>query len=208
MRRRRKEESVAATRRSSKQPARTRSHPCASVKSEPLTAPCLRETLGRWVRSLRGKEAEDCHEREALKVGKQWVAGELTVDEVAAKLDEIRKPHETNGTLKRAPLTIRTIDEILGMTFDPADLILPNGYLTAGDLTAICGMGGVGKSRLVMQFALCCRSSRDFLGWQTNGRDLRFLFLQTENSCRRLKDDLVRLLSAFKPEEQKHITPR
>ena len=148
---------------------------------------------------------EDCHEREALKVGKQWVAGELTVDEVAAKLDEIRKPHETNGTLKRAPLTIRTIDEILGMTFDPADLILPNGYLTAGDLTAICGMGGVGKSRLVMQFALCCRSSRDFLGWQTNGRDLRFLFLQTENSCRRLKDDLVRMLSAFKPEEQKHI---
>ena len=40
---------------------------------------------------------EDCHEREALKVGKQWVAGELTVDEVAAKLDEIRKPHETNA---------------------------------------------------------------------------------------------------------------
>jgi hypothetical protein len=106
---------------------------------------------------------------------------------------------------KRPPLTIRTIDEILAMEFDPADLILPNGYLTAGDLTAICGIGGIGKSRLTMQFAMCCRAERDFLGWPTNGRDLRFLFLQTENSCRRLQSDLQRMLGGFKPDEQSHI---
>jgi hypothetical protein len=106
---------------------------------------------------------------------------------------------------KRRPLTIRTIDEILAMTFDPADFILPNGYLTAGDLTAICGMGGVGKSRLAMQFALCCRAGADFLGWPTNGWELRFLFLQTENSCRRLKADLEKMMAAFTPEEQDHI---
>ena len=112
---------------------------------------------------------------------------------------------EVAETPKRGPLTIRTIDEILAMTFDPADLILPNGYLTAGELTAMCGIGGIGKSRLAMQFGMCCRVGWDFLGWPTNGRDLRFLFLQTENSCRRLQDDLKKMLSAFTPDEQKHL---
>jgi hypothetical protein len=106
---------------------------------------------------------------------------------------------------KRPPLTIRTIDEILAMKFDPADLILPNGYLVLGERTAICGMGGVGKSRLVMQLALCCRTGRDFLGWETRGRELRWLFLQTENSCRRLQADLERMLSAFTPIEREAI---
>jgi 5S rRNA maturation endonuclease (ribonuclease M5) len=109
------------------------------------------------------------------------------------------------GTQRRAPLSIRTVDEILEMKFDPSDFILKNGYLTKGDLTAMCGMGGVGKSRLAMQLALCCRSGRDFLGWETEGRELRFLFLQTENSCRRLQSELEKMLSAFAPSEQTHL---
>src|SRR5260370_30098879 len=56
-----------------------------------------------------------------------------------------------------------------------------------------------------MQFAMYCRAGRDFLGWQTNGRDLRFLFLQTENSCRRLDEDSQKMLSAFTPPEREHI---
>jgi AAA domain-containing protein len=106
---------------------------------------------------------------------------------------------------RRVPLTVRTIPEILEMKFDDADLILENGYATKGDLTATCGMGGVGKSRLAIQFAFCCRSGRPFLGWRTRGRDLRFLFLQTENSCRRLNSDIAKMLSGFTPEEQESI---
>src|SRR5262249_1149255 len=37
------------------------------------------------------------------------------------------------------------------------------------------------------------------------GRDLRFLFLQTENSCRRLNSDIKRMLSGFTPEEQECV---
>ena len=111
---------------------------------------------------------------------------------------------EENDT-HRAPLTVRTIPEILEMKFDDTDLILENGYATKGDLTATCGMGGVGKSRLAIQFAFCCRAGRPFLGWRTQGRDLRFLFLQTENSCRRLNSDIARMLSGFTPEEQDSI---
>ena len=106
---------------------------------------------------------------------------------------------------KRQPLTVRTIGEILEMSFDDKELVLPNGYLALGERTAFCGMGGVGKSRLVMQLALCCRTGRDFLGWPTQGRELRWLFLQTENSCRRLQYDLRRMLNAFTPDEQQAI---
>jgi hypothetical protein len=105
----------------------------------------------------------------------------------------------------RQPLTIRTIGEILEMSFDDKELVLPNGYLAPGERTAICGMGGVGKSRLVMQLALCCRTGRDFLGWKTQRPELRWLFLQTENSCRRLQYDLRRMLSAFTADEQEAI---
>ena len=66
--------------------------------------------------------------------------------------------------------------------------------------------GGVGKSRLTMQLALCCRTGREFLGWETRGPELRWLFLQTENSCRRLQADLERMLSAFTPTERQAIT--
>ena len=118
---------------------------------------------------------------------------------IQASVVEVQVQDRQQSENKRPPLTIRPIDEILAMQFDLADLILPNGYLTLGERTAMCGMGGVGKSRVVMQLALCCRTGREFLGWETCGPELRWLFLQTENSCRRLQSDLQRMLSAFMP---------
>lgn len=116
-------------------------------------------------------------------------------------LPAVQQPVIEDSNRTRPPLTIRSIGEILTMTFDDSELILTNGYLALGERTAICGMGGIGKSRLTMQLALCCRAGREFLGWPTNGRELRWLFLQTENSCRRLKFDLERMLTAFTPDE-------
>jgi hypothetical protein len=110
-----------------------------------------------------------------------------------------------NEPVKRPPLTLRNAGEIVAMHFDDAELILGNGYLVAGERTAICGMGGIGKSRWTMQLALCCCTGRDFLGWQTNGRRLRWLFLQTENSCRRLQYDISRMLTAFSLSEAELI---
>lgn len=124
---------------------------------------------------------------------------------IQASVVEVQVQDRQQSGNKRPPLTIRTIVEILAMQFDPADFILPNGYLTLGESAAMCGMGGVGKSRLVMQLALCCRTGREFLRWETRGPELRWLFLQTENSCRRLQADLERMLSAFTPAEREAI---
>ena len=137
------------------------------------------------------------------RTGTREVTGEKLNKNVVAVAPA--PPGAAEPTAKRKPLTIRTIGEILEMRFDDRDLILANGYLARGERTALCGMGGVGKSRLAMQLALCCRTGRDFLGWQTKGLELRWLFLQTENSCRRLKYDLERMLTVFSKDEWQAI---
>jgi AAA domain len=105
----------------------------------------------------------------------------------------------------RNPLTIRSIAEILALPDDPADLILSNGYLERGERTAICGMGGIGKSRLIMQMAMMHRAGLPFLAWETRAPHLRWLFLQTENGNRRLKSDLTAMLTAFTPAQRAAI---
>lgn len=99
------------------------------------------------------------------------------------------------------PLTLRDPLEILAMEFDPADLLLDNGYLAKGSSLVWAGQGGLGKSRLAMQLAIACILEKDFLGWQTNAAGTRWLFMQTENGNRRLKADLQKMLTTHSPDE-------
>ncbi len=86
---------------------------------------------------------------------------------------------------------MRSVDEILSMVFPDTDLLLDNGYLTKGESLVWLGSGGIGKSRLVMQQAICSIIGRPFLDMTGRGHGHRWLFLQTENSCRRLQADLA-----------------
>ena len=99
-------------------------------------------------------------------------------------------------------LTVRRPSEIMAMEFSPSDFLLENAYLAKGDSLAICGAGGVGKSRLCTQLVIDLVTGRDFLGWKTSGRGTRWLILQTENSNRRLKDDLSAMLSDLSEDEK------
>jgi RecA-family ATPase len=105
----------------------------------------------------------------------------------------------------RAPLTCRSIEEILACPDSPADLILSSGYVERGERAAICGMGGIGKSRLIMQLAMMHRAGLPFLAWETRSPHLRWLFLQTENGTRRLKADLTAMLTGFTAAQQRAI---
>ena len=92
-------------------------------------------------------------------------------------LEEAREA-TADRTLKA--LTTRTPSEILSMTFDPADLLLDNGYLIKGNPLVIIGAGGLGKSRFVMQLAVACVLGRPFAGWATRAAGQKWLILQTE----------------------------
>src|ERR1043165_5565055 len=88
-------------------------------------------------------------------------------------------------------LPLLTIDDILAYVPDPREEIWPDGIMSLGQPIAFIGAPGGGKSRLSMQAALDTILGRDFLGWKTNGRDLKWLFLQTENGLKRLHDDFA-----------------
>jgi hypothetical protein len=114
-----------------------------------------------------------------------------------AQLSPIRAEYsESRGN----SLTFRSVSEILGMTFSDSDLYLSNGYLQKGGSLAIAGSGGIGKSRLVMQLAICSAAGIPFLGWPTRGNP-KWLFLQTENGNRRLHHDLAKMTKSLGAEE-------
>lgn len=113
----------------------------------------------------------------------------------ADALTQIYRDHcdsETTGGTPRN-LTLRSPDEILGMEFNDSDIILGDRLLAQAQSLVIAGQGGLGKSRLILFLVACIVSGRNFFSIKTNGRHLRFLFLQTENSNRRLQGDLTAL---------------
>ena len=100
----------------------------------------------------------------------------------------------------RAQLTVRRPNELLGMQFDPHDTILGNNLWCRGQTAAIVGAPEVGKSRIVIQMLASIVAGKPFLSFPTNGSNLRWLVLQTENSNRRLKDEILRLGPLLGPE--------
>jgi energy-coupling factor transporter ATP-binding protein EcfA2 len=105
-------------------------------------------------------------------------------------------------TNKLEPLNFKRLREVFAMQFDDADFVLRNGYLAKGEMVAIFGAGGIGKTRIVNQLIRDIKIGKPFLGrWQTNGRDLKIMVLQTENSCRRMKSDLWAQCGGLSEEE-------
>lgn len=117
-----------------------------------------------------------------------------------------RQKQQASGDSAKIKFSLRQPLDILKMVFDPGDVIIESGYLEKGAPFAVCGQGGIGKSRLILQLAICCALGLDFLNkWKTNAEGLKWLFLQTENGNRRLQNDLAAMMREFSPEEQQVI---
>ncbi len=129
-----------------------------------------------------------------------WSAKGVAWDIAQSAALTLRK---ADGKGKRLPLL--NLTSILAYEPNPKDEIWPGGILSAGDATALVGAPGVGKSRLALQGALCTILGQPFLGWETRGQGLKWLFLQTENSTRRLRADLVAMTRHFTTEAKAAI---
>ena len=90
-------------------------------------------------------------------------------------------------------LTLRSPDELLAMTFDDSDVILGDRLLAKGQPLVIAAQGGTGKSRLALQIVAAIVTGRECLLFDTGCHQMRWLILQTENSNRRLQQDLARM---------------
>ena len=105
----------------------------------------------------------------------------------------MKSPSEYLPAPTSRKLTLRTPDEILAMQFDDSDRLLGDRLMAKGQPFTMLAAGGAGKSRLLLQLIVCMLTGRKFLNFETYGAGLKWLVLQTENSNRRLQDDLQKL---------------
>jgi hypothetical protein len=94
---------------------------------------------------------------------------------------------------KRNPLPTVSLLGILAHKVDPANIIWEGRVLAVGEEACLIGAPGVGKSRLMLQAAICTILGKAFLKWQTSGQGKRWLFIQNENGMDRLKSDAERM---------------
>lgn len=94
-------------------------------------------------------------------------------------------------------LSFRRVSEIFGMTFDETDNFFGDRVIAAGQPCTLLGPGDIGKSRLSLQLAISMITGRDFLGMPTHAPNKIWLFIQSENSCRRLYNDLKNMESGL-----------
>jgi hypothetical protein len=110
------------------------------------------------------------------------------------EIDTVPELPATPGSeSKQRVLTLRSPDELLAMQFDDSDIILGDRLFAKGQPLVIAAQGGTGKSRLTLQLIAAIVSGRKFLAFKTAGSELRWLILQTENSNRRLQQDLAQI---------------
>lgn len=98
-------------------------------------------------------------------------------------------------------LTLRSPGELVNMVFNDDDIILGDRLLADGQPLVIAGAGGTGKSRLLLQMVASIVAGRNFVGIPTRGTHRRWLIMQTENSNRRLQQDLLNIFRWLKPDE-------
>ena len=103
------------------------------------------------------------------------------------------------------PLSVWTPDELLAWQPPTDDVIvgeLDRGYVVREELTVVIGPPGVGKSRLISWGAICAITGRAFAGLPTNNGPTKWLLVGNENSRRRQRHDLERMMSALTDEER------
>jgi hypothetical protein len=128
-----------------------------------------------------------------------WAREKQAKDAQESKEWRERKQREADEEYARATeskpriLTLRSPDDLLAMTFDNSDIILGDRLLAKGQPLVIAGQGGTGKSRLILQGIAAIVAGRMFLEFKTTGSKLRWLILQTENSNRRLQQDIAKI---------------
>jgi hypothetical protein len=135
-------------------------------------------------------------------------------DELAAEATPSKRPHRALEDLREPekpirPLTVWAPSQFLAHTLPDDASLLGDGLIERGELASFLGVGGLGKSRLTLWFALCWIAGREWCGLPTAGGPGRVLILCTENGLRRWQTDLSKMLATFTDDErdavEKHL---
>lgn len=118
-------------------------------------------------------------------------AGDIT-DLVEQSLDDLRSAR--NAQVGVEVLT-SSVDEFMHSTPDQPDWVVP-GLLARGDRLVLTGSGGLGKSTLLRQIAVCAAAGIDPLDWSAGEAydPVRVMVFDCENADHQLKTRLWSML--------------
>ncbi len=129
----------------------------------------------------------------AVKDVNDWIRADRDAD-IASFLDAAKAS-------TKSKLSIRSVKELRGMKLPEDDNYFADRFLAEGQSVTFLGPGAVGKSRLVLQLAICMITGHRFLGIETHAAYKPWLVIQTENSNRRLQTDLNGMVAGLKLSE-------
>lgn len=95
------------------------------------------------------------------------------------------------------PFTLWKPSQFIEYTAPEGAVILGDHLLEFGKWMSILGIGGLGKTRIILYLAICQITGRPWCGLPTKGKPLKWLFLSNENGLERWKTDLVAMLSTL-----------
>jgi hypothetical protein len=109
------------------------------------------------------------------------------LDEIASKAMSLRSLHGGNHAI-----SFRSPAEILKMPRNPCANFLGDRLLGVALSLVLAGIGGIGKSRLLLQLLVAFILERDWCGLEThNTKGKPWMLIQTQNGNARLQDDLA-----------------
>lgn len=85
---------------------------------------------------------------------------------------------------------------------DTSAKLLGSGYVALGEWTSLVGIGGLGKTRLVLWLCIAQITGREWCGLKTGGKPQKCLILSTESGLERLKFDLDKIYPTLNANER------
>jgi hypothetical protein len=136
-----------------------------------------------------------------LESAYEFSSGSIT-EQLAPALNQLRTAVEGSSGKEGKGFTIWLPSQFLSYN-PPADaVIVGNSLIERGKWTSIVGIGGLGKTRLVLYLAICQITGRDCCDLGVKSGPLRWLFLSTENGLRRWKSDLAAMFATLSESER------
>jgi hypothetical protein len=120
------------------------------------------------------------------------------------------KPNTTSvespeAQVKTRPYTVWSPAQFIAYKADLAALLLGDGYLERGEWTSLVGIGGLGKTRLLVWLCVALITGRTWCDLPTTGGPIKCLLLSTESGLRRWQSDLAKILPLLTPAEQELV---
>lgn len=131
-----------------------------------------------------GEVLEASRQRRAIEIGTKLRGSIVTPEEAVGELNALRRD---------STISIRSPEAILALPRDEHACMLRDRLLAKGQSLVIAGVGGVGKTRLLLQLLVALILGRLWCGIETLTQGLTCLLLQTENGNARLQRDLQAL---------------